>query len=306
VTTAAFSQGKILFGNDSLHLVYYAITWGDDAALTGQAVDSAHMPNGITLVADLYVGTSSSVLSYVSSAAFGTAPGKFNALPVQVAGIPGGTSVFVVTQIRDEAVTPSPLFYGQFIEGAWAYSQEFTFTLGSGITYPSMWGADGTWPVGTYALDQYSYGAGARGAIGIYEIPEPMTHCLAVLGVVLATAFARVGWQRRTDRKKLALGLTLFLLGFGAFAQGKISFQTDSLHLAYYLDRYPALEGQAVDSAHMPSGITLVADLYVGTSSSMLSFVSSATFSAVPGKWNPMSVIVPGRRHVRLCRDANS
>ena len=174
---AAFGQGKIGFQTDSLHLVYYGILWGyDDAALVGQGVASAAMPNGITLVADLYVGTSSTVLSFVSSAAFGAVPGRWNPLSVQVPGVPGGATVFVITQIRDQAFAPSPVFDGNFAEGTWAYSQEFTFTLGSSVTYPVMWGANGTWPVGTFDM-----GSGNRGAIGIAIIPEPVTLGFAVL-----------------------------------------------------------------------------------------------------------------------------
>jgi hypothetical protein len=183
-----FGQGKISFQNDSLHLVYYSSIEGD-AALTGQAVDSAHMPNGVTLVADLYVGTSSSMLSFVSSTTFSATPGKWNPMSVVVPGISGGTSVFVVTQIRDQAYAPPPTFSGSFDPAVWGFSQEFTFTLGSSVTYPVMWGANGTWPVGTYALDQY--GVGNKGAIGLFYIPEPATIGLAALGVVLASVFAR-------------------------------------------------------------------------------------------------------------------
>jgi hypothetical protein len=79
--------------------------------------------------------------------------------------------------------------------------------------------------------------------------------------------------------KKVVLTLTATLACVAAFAQGKISFQTDSLHLAY-------------DSASGsgPTGSGLTADLYMGTSSGSLFLYSSSTFSAVPGKWNSVSV----------------
>jgi hypothetical protein len=172
----AFGQGKISFQNDSLHLVYYGVVFAADAAFLEQGVALGAMPSGVTLVADLYVGTSSSVLSFVSSAPFSVVPGKWQSLSVQVPGIPGGTSVFVITQVRDQAFAPSPVFDGNFAEGTWAYSQEFTFTLGSSVTYPVMWGANGTWPVGTFDM-----GSGNRGAIGIAIIPEPVTLGFAVL-----------------------------------------------------------------------------------------------------------------------------
>ena len=139
------------------------------------------------MVADLYVGTSSSVLSFVSSATFSTVPGKWNTLPVQIPGIPGGTTVFVATVIRDQAFAPAPLWAG-FIDfpREWAYSQEFTFTLGAGITYPAMWGTNGNWAVGTYPLDQY--GVGSKGAINVSTIPEPASAMSAGFFVFLAAA----------------------------------------------------------------------------------------------------------------------
>jgi hypothetical protein len=97
-----------------------------------------------------------------------------------------------VTQIRDQTYAPPPLFsdlFGQY--GQWGFSQEFTFTLGASVTYPVMWGANGTWPAGTYPLDQY--GVGDRGAIPL-ATPEPATISLAALGVVLATPF--IGCKR--------------------------------------------------------------------------------------------------------------
>src|SRR5215475_13956127 len=95
--------------------------------------------------------------------------------------------------------------------------------------------------------------------------------------------------------KKLVLTLAASLLALGAFAQGKILFATDSLHLAY-LAQDPSnggLAGQAISSASFPPGYTPMADLYMGTSSSSLSLISSTTFGAVPGKWNNMSVTAP-------------
>jgi hypothetical protein len=91
--------------------------------------------------------------------------------------------------------------------------------------------------------------------------------------------------------KKLLLTLTASLACLGAFAQGKILFTTDSLHLVYYSadPRNASLGGQAISSVN---GSSLVADLYMGTSSSSLFLISSTTFGGVPGKWNNMSVTV--------------
>src|SRR5260370_13572821 len=95
----AFAQGKILFGNDSLHLVYYdPNVFGPP--LGGTPV-TGNMPPGVLLVADLYLGTTSSLLSFTSFTTFSSTPGKWNTMPVAVPGIPGGTTVFVTIQVRD-------------------------------------------------------------------------------------------------------------------------------------------------------------------------------------------------------------
>jgi hypothetical protein len=173
----ALAQGKISFQTDSLHLVYFP------SPFPGQGVDSAHMPPGINFLADLYIGTSSSSLSLISSTTFSAVPGKWNSLSVVVPGIPGGTSVFVTTVIRDDAFAPQPTFSFPYSPGVWGYSQEFTFTLGSSITYPPMWGSNGTWPIGTWVLDQY--GTGSRGAIVVGLIPEPCAIALLGLGAAM-------------------------------------------------------------------------------------------------------------------------
>jgi hypothetical protein len=79
-------------------------------------------------------------------------------------------------------------------------------------------------------------------------------------------------------KKKLAIALIASLASLTAIAQGKVSFQNDSLHLVY---------SPVVDY----SG--LVADLYMGTSSSLLYLYSSTTFgplAAGAGKWTATSV----------------
>jgi hypothetical protein len=98
--------------------------------------------------------------------------------------------------------------------------------------------------------------------------------------------------------KKLILTLTASLACVAAFAQGKVAFNQDSLHLSYYgtvAAADAALAGQGCGTGvYAPAGVTLVADLYAGTAAGSLSLVSTTTFSAVPGKWNSASVTVPG------------
>jgi len=184
----AFAQGKISFQNDSLRLAYYSSTAPGDAALQGQGVSSgAGMPSGVTLVADLYMGTSASVLQLYRTTAFSVSPGKWTATAVSSGfpGLtpPGGSTVFIVTQIRDQAFAAPATYLGIPFGSYYGVSEEFQFTLGSAATYPVMWGTSGTWSPGTFNMDQY--GPGSRGAIPVglvAPIPEPTSFALAGLG----------------------------------------------------------------------------------------------------------------------------
>lgn len=105
--------------------------------------------------------------------------------------------------------------------------------------------------------------------------------------------------------KKLVLTVTLSMACIGAFAQGKIAFSTDTLHLVYF----------TTDTTHLAPGDTALAgrglykknvttlagapalavDLYAGTTSSSLSLISSTGFntSIGEGKWTSANVLFP-------------
>jgi len=97
--------------------------------------------------------------------------------------------------------------------------------------------------------------------------------------------------------KRLILTATASLACAAAFAQGRVSFQNDSLHLAYWIGG--AFNGQGVNVDRMDpivQGVAggLAADLYMGTSSSQLFLYSSTTFATIAageGKWTSASVI---------------
>ena len=200
----AFAQGKVSLQNDSLHLVY----WNPDPlysppGVAGQAVNSDNAP-GLNPMVDLYLGTSSSTLYLYSSTTFrplGIGPGRFNPVSVSTIAnpttgapfIPGGTTVFVEVQVRDASWAPPNIFdfsgFPQGIIGPWGASVEFTFTLGPGIVYPPLWNTSGTWPPGTYNMDQY--GLGSRGAILLGYIPKPSTLALFGLGTAASYIFRR-------------------------------------------------------------------------------------------------------------------
>jgi hypothetical protein len=191
---AAFGQGRISFQNDSTRLVYYQ-------GVAGQTDGSAvwvNNANGQTWMADLYLGTSSASLSLISSTTFSaTAPGKFNTMNYASPTLPGGTTVFVVAQVRDAGTTPLPVWtpltphYGNF----YGVSQEFSFILGtSAFTYPAMYSqgttqGTGNWAAGT--RDMSSTAPGFFGAIAVSPVPEPTSFAMAGLGMAAMLIFRR-------------------------------------------------------------------------------------------------------------------
>jgi len=89
--------------------------------------------------------------------------------------------------------------------------------------------------------------------------------------------------------KKLVLTSAIALACVGAFAQGKVRFVNDSVHLLYFttdaqkLDSADAgLAGQALPSNGNGSlgAHSIIVDLFAGTSSSSLSRVSTTSFSS--------------------------
>jgi hypothetical protein len=99
--------------------------------------------------------------------------------------------------------------------------------------------------------------------------------------------------------KKLLLTSALALVCAGAFAQGKITFLNDSLHLVYYTTDTKhlvagdeSLAGQATLTTANPSGHSLYAELWGGTSTSTLSKIVTTTFtgSSAAGKWSSVNV----------------
>jgi len=93
--------------------------------------------------------------------------------------------------------------------------------------------------------------------------------------------------------KKLVLTVAASVACVAAFAQGKISFQNDTVHLAYYDSTAGSLAGTTVYTANQPAGVTMLADLYMGTTSSALQLITTTSFSASPGKWTSTSITAP-------------
>lgn len=170
----AFSQGKIQFNNDSLHLVYFTTDttylYPQDAGLAGQAVPAGGLlPSGGLLVVDLYAGLSSDNLSLMSTTGFGgpAQPGQW--VPANVIlppGLPAGTPVYFQVRVHDVS-----------FNGYAGNSVIFSGMPGT-LGYPFL---TSYWPTGTFPLDQL--GVGYRGAIMLSLVPEPGTLALAALGV---------------------------------------------------------------------------------------------------------------------------
>src|SRR5690349_12694038 len=101
--------------------------------------------------------------------------------------------------------------------------------------------------------------------------------------------------------KKLLLITTLLTASLAAWAQGRVRFWNDSLHLVYFTTDTSMLSpgeaelaGTPYDGQTLANGVTLVADLYAGTSPSSLMSVATASFlSGAPGQWAGTNLTLP-------------
>jgi len=194
---AAFAQGKVSFQNDTLHLVYYnpdaSQLKGADAALAGQGASSALMPQGVTLVADLYAGTSSTALTLHTSTSFAVGAGRFTTANYTDATLPGGTPAFFQVQIRDSAFANEAASLAGGSYGG--HSIVFSTTPSSTLAFASIVNhaapASSSWADGTFDMSTQSGLSGARGVIVVSAIPEPASFALAGLGIAAMAILRR-------------------------------------------------------------------------------------------------------------------
>jgi hypothetical protein len=199
ICVGAFAQGKVQFANDSLHLIYYSTDAGGlrpgDSALAGKGVFGGAMPGGVTLVADLYVGSNSTSLVFAKSTTFSAVTkGRIvNAnvdLPAPfAANIPWTFQV----QVRDSAfATAAAAEAGASYFG---YSPFFTTVGNLGPAFNSIVNPNApalsTWAAGTLDLSTESGLSGARGALSVQVIPEPASLALAGIGAAALLIFRR-------------------------------------------------------------------------------------------------------------------
>jgi len=196
---AALAQGKITFANDSLHLVYYATDGSANPTLAGSAVSSGNMPAGVTLVADLYGGSSSSSLTLLTTTSFGVTAGRFTGVNFAPAGIAAGGTSFFQVQVRDTAHASATLASNDAVAGYYGFSSIFTTTAGSSIAFNSIVNpnspAFSTFAAGTYDMSTQTSLSGARGVLAIstpiVAAPEPASFALAGLGAAGLMIFRR-------------------------------------------------------------------------------------------------------------------
>jgi hypothetical protein len=184
----AFSQGKVTFGNDSLH--FYSIgnvLPGDTAGL----IPVSPLPSGVSLQATLYAGTTAASLSLqttlVLDAAGWLTDGRQLNKSVVLTGVPGGAIAnFQIVLTSTGATLPGTIDNNTALTaalfGATTYfgtSGAFTATPGASISYPGLVSggpAGSTWNPGT---------------VSVNAVPEPSSMVLAGLGAASLLMFRR-------------------------------------------------------------------------------------------------------------------
>jgi hypothetical protein len=190
----AFGQGKVFFINDSLHLVYFdPVAFKPiDASLAGEPIPTNPTPSGVTFVAGLYAGTSSSGLTLRGTSTFSSSlPGHFGPSTIVLTDVAAPNSAFFQVGVWDSAFADA--FSAQNAGAYFTFSRIFTANTGS-ITPDSIVNhnppSNSTWADGTYNMDYYALGA--RGALDIAYVPEP-----EILGLVGLGAAMFLIWPRR-------------------------------------------------------------------------------------------------------------
>lgn len=185
----AFAQGKVSFGNDSLH--YFSL--GTDLAPgdTAGLIPISPLPSGRTLQATLYAGTTGTSLSLqttiVLTGADWLTAGRMANKNVILVGVPGGAVAnFQIVLSDTGAILPATIdntgtlnrFAGTYYFGT---SGAFTATPGGSLTYPGLISggpANSTWAPATLSIN---------GTV----VPEPSSMVLAGLGAASLLLFRR-------------------------------------------------------------------------------------------------------------------
>lgn len=187
VTAAtSFGQGKILFGNDSLHLFTLQGINGDP---TGP-IPSSPLPSGLSLVAALYAGSSAGSLSLQTAITLsGTdwlTDGRMANKNVLLTGVAGGSAQqFQIVLVDSAAVRPATIVGGETgsaFTGKTYFGTSGLFTAipGTSLSYPNI----------ATAASSSTWAAGALNITG-GVVPEPSSMVLAGLGAASLLLFRR-------------------------------------------------------------------------------------------------------------------
>ena len=181
---AAMAQGKITFGNNSERLyVMPGLCLPADVGLANQPIPLGSFPSGVTLVAGLYAGTSSTSLTLQSSTILLTGTGMvtpgIQALRPTILSVPGGVPQWFQVAIWDSAF-PSPYDSTSYF----GFSPLFQSVPGTSLAYPLLYQTsapvNSTW---------------APGNIVLGWIPEPSSSALLLLCVLVLHLTARRNHQ---------------------------------------------------------------------------------------------------------------
>ena len=197
VSAAAFAQGKITFGNDSLHYFVIGSALAGDAGggvqstvantaggATG-AILAGPMPSGKTLQASLYAGTTASSITLrttlpMTGAFWGPTAGRMVNQIITFGDIGFNTSANFQIVLTDVGATlPASLdntIQTTSIANALYFgtSGAFTRSTGSSLTAPTL--VSGTW---------------AANNLVINAVPEPSSMALAGIGAASLLIFRR-------------------------------------------------------------------------------------------------------------------
>lgn len=195
----AFAQGKVNLINDAASLIVLStdtsLVLAADRVLAGQPVGNmAPLPSGVTLVAGLYGGTSSSSLFLYSTVALTDAAMAAGYIPAthivlnanaatgapNIPGIPNGTPITAATPWFEVKVWDSayPTFGQAIIGGGYVMlGAPFQMNPGPSISYPNTAppGVNSTWTEGNIVM----------------PIPEPSALALIGLGAAAVMRFRR-------------------------------------------------------------------------------------------------------------------
>ena len=194
----ALAQGKVNLINDSASLIVLStdtsLVLAADRALAGQPVGNmAPLPSGVTLVAGLYGGTSSSSLFLYSTVALTDAATPAGYIPAThivlnanavtgapaIPGIANGTPITAATPWFQVKVWDSafPTFAQAAGAGYATFGALFQMNPGPSLSYPNTAppGVNSTWTEGNIGL----------------PIPEPSTLALIGLGAAALLSFRR-------------------------------------------------------------------------------------------------------------------